>query len=496
MRNQEYNIYDNEILDPSTDSIFYILLKRTLFLSLAFIIFEIGGNIKPIQDIFPNLTLDFLVPIKISTFCLSLACIFYLIGLPLQESRKLFNPYTAIKNTMYPIRRILFFMALYLAFDLMSLSYTNYPNLAFPKYFTSIFMGIILILSAVYINARDCENKTNVFLLIFAISSIVLALTAFGYHFIMGETYFTRRLSLNNNYNKFAFSIMFGFYSALYYLFRAKKNSRFRNLAIIFVSVICISAIYLSGSRRCHFMLKLTLPIIYGCGLIEIIMDYKDDLKNNFLNIMEYIISIALIFLMTIGIIWLYNTSTTNFAENISKDNPDIANMLASRDVDTILKDEHAMDKRDTLWKIARDSFESFDTQQEKIIGRGSSYHFEIYDFEENKNLIEDMYGRTLGTLDTHPHNFLFVYLLNGGYAKVCITLLTLFSALVFIFKLIKKSTVDTIFLLIFSIILLGDMFLEVRNGLLDYKFLWLMLILFMSVSHEFRDPEKRKIIR
>lgn len=496
MNSQNYNFYNNEFHENNCDSVFYILLKSTLFLTLAFIILEIGADIKTIQEILPSLNLDFLVPIKISTFCLTLSCIIYLIGLPLRENRKIFNPYRALKSTMPPIKNIIFFILLYLAFDLMSLSYTNYPNLALPKYFTSISMAILLILSSVYINTKDGDNKTNVFLIIFAISSLLLAVSAFLYFFIKGETYFTRRLSLINNYNKFAFSIIFGFYSALYYLFRSNTEYRKRNLAILIISVICISAIYLSGSRRCHFMLKLTLPVIYLYGFIDVLLFYKDDLKNNFTHLMEYIISISLIFLLTIGIIWMYNSKTTKYSEKLAKENPGIENLIASRDVNTILKDENSMDKRDTLWRIARESFQNFDTQQEKIIGRGASYHFEIYDFEENKNLIEDMYQRKLGTLDTHPHNFLFVDLLDGGYAKVCITLLMLLSALIFIFKLLKISTVDTIFLLIFSIILLGDMFLEVRNGILDYKFLWLMLLLFISISHEFNIFNKRKVIK
>src|SRR5699024_11917926 len=117
--------------------------------------------------------------------------------------------------------------------------------------------------------------------------------------------------------------------------------------------------------------------------------DWSSDVCSS--DLMEYIISISLIFLLTIGIIWMYNSKTTKYSEKLAKENPGIENLIASRDINTILKDENAMDKRDTLWRIARESFENFDTQQEKIIGRGASYHFEIYDFEENKNIIEDM---------------------------------------------------------------------------------------------------------
>src|SRR5699024_12669379 len=128
-------------------------------------------------------------------------------------------------------------------------------------------------------------------------------------------------LSLINNYNKFSFSIIFGFYSALYYLFRSNTEYRKRNLAILIISVICISAIYLSGSRGCHFMLKLTLPVIYLYGFIVVLLFYKDDLKNNFTHIMEYIISISLIFLLTIGIILMYNLITTNYSVKLDIEN-------------------------------------------------------------------------------------------------------------------------------------------------------------------------------
>lgn len=488
------NYYKNQILNPNTENIFYKIFKSCLFLSLGFTLLETGVFLKPIQDILPSLSGETILPVGLSIIFLTMAFIIYLIGYFFKDTHNLFDPFMSIKTTFYPIKYILISIAVYLLFDLLSLTYTNYPNLAMTKYFTSITMFITLIMLSSYIVARDKDNKTNVILMIFSIVGITLAVFTIGYWIINGTTFYTRRLSMAVNYNKSAFVVLFGYYSFLYYIFRNKFED-INYLLISIVSLVSLSVIYLSGSRRCFYLLIITMPIIIFICFYQIYNKNKANLANNYMKFVYAGATILATFLLLIGFIGLYTSKTDNEAETLALENPDIADMIASRDITTILNDDKSMDKRSTLWNIAKNDFNNMKEPQKKLIGSGASYHFEVYDLEENKNIIEDAYGRKLGNLDTHPHNFLLVELLDGGYIKVVITMMILLTSLSFIIKIWKISSIDGAFLLIMAFALLSDMFMEVRNGILDYKFLWLMIMLFLSVHYEYIRKKNRKII-
>ena len=104
---------------------------------------------------------------------------------------------------------------------------------------------------------------------------------------------------------------------------------------------------------------------------------------------------------------------------------------------------------------------------------------------------MEKVYWKVIPDNLLDPHNFILVDLLNGGLIKTAFALLALLSALVYIIKLNKKSTLDAFFLFIICVTLFGDLMIGAKEGMLDNKFLWAIFMLLIAVFNEFKDKKE-----
>ena len=163
----------------------YQLYKRLFFLTVFFVIAEIGANMNIVS---------FITPYKIF---LGLLVLLYFIHL-ITDFKNVFN-YTAtsVVNSLKPIKFIAIFIILYIAFDLISLFYTTNIRLGVTKYVTIISMSVIIFFTTLYVSdtkSDDKKDKANSLLVIFGFSSLTLSLYTIGYLLIFKTTYFSRRL--------------------------------------------------------------------------------------------------------------------------------------------------------------------------------------------------------------------------------------------------------------------------------------------------------------
>ncbi|NMB09282.1 MAG: hypothetical protein GX982_01150 [Tissierellia bacterium] len=514
----------------------YQLYKRLFFLTVFFVIAEIGANMNIVS---------FITPYKIF---LGLLVLLYFIHL-ITDFKNVFN-YTAtsVVNSLKPIKFIAIFIILYIAFDLISLFYTTNIRLGVTKYVTIISMSVIIFFTTLYVSdtkSDDKKDKANSLLVIFGFSSLALSLYTIGYLLIFKTTYFSRRLSLLEDYNKYSFVLLFGFLSMLYYLFRSLDDSKKRNIYMALMSIISIPVIHLSGSRRSSKMMNVLVLIIFIFGFYSLIEKYSDkdirkklkyylpidfiliilitiakkfkptvnpwfiylvvfiifliktimilkkfDFKDLKKRCKNYIITWAIIAISSVFIISSFNFITTIKAGLLVKNNKEVSQHIDSRSVEAILDDEKALDKRTVIWKIALDEFKK-QPMKNKLIGSGASYHFDIYNKPENKAIMEKVYWKVIPDNLLDPHNFILVDLLNGGLIKTAFALLALLSALVYIIKLNKKSTLDAFFLFIICVTLFGDLMIGAKEGMLDNKFLWAIFMLLIAVFNEFKDKKE-----
>lgn len=523
---------DNLLNDKSI----YGLYKRLFFLTVFFVIAEIGANMSIVS---------FITPYKIF---LGLLCLLYLIQLLFNFKSVFKYSVNSVIDSLKPIKFVVFFILLYIAFDIISFTYTINIKLAVIKYVTIISMSVIVFFTCLYVSDNKFDkpkDKTNSLLVIFGLVSLALSVFTIGYLLINNTTYFSRRLSLLEDYNKYSFVILFGFLSMLYYLFRSYDDGKKRNILIALMSIISIPIIHLSGSRRTTKMMNVVIYIIFIFGFYSLIEKYSDKDINkklkfylpidfiliglvNFPNKLgpipswavylfvlivfsiktimilnkfsfkdlksrckKYLFTWAIIGLGSMLIINTFNFITTFKAGILMENNKEISEHIESRSVETILHDEKALDKRTVIWSIAINDLKE-QPLKNKLIGNGASYHFDVYNKPENKAIMEKVYWKVIPDNLLDPHNFVLVDLLNGGLVKAGLSILALISALVYIIKLNKKSTVDAFFLLIISIVLFGDLMIGAKEGIMDNKFLWAILMIMIAVFNEFKFIKNR----
>lgn len=516
----------------------YQLYKRLFFLTVFFVIAEIGANMNIVS---------FITPYKIF---LGLLIVLYLVGLIIDFKGVFSYTTNSLIESLRPIKFVVIFIILYIAFDLISLFYTTNVRLAITKYVTIISMSVIIFFTTLYVSDTKVDkkkDKASSLLLIFGLTSLALSIYTIGYLLIFKTTYFSRRLSLIEDYNKYSFVLLFGFLAMLYYLFRVFDDSKKRNVYTALMSILSIPVIHLSGSRRATKMMNVVIFIVFIFGFYSLVERYSDkdirkklkfylpidfiliglitvakkfkptvnpwviylvvlaifliktfmilkkfdfnDLKKRCKN---YIITWAIIAFGSMFIISSFNFVTTVKADLLMNNNKEISQHIDSRSVEAILDDEKALDKRTVIWKIAIDEIKN-QPMKNKLIGGGASNHFDIYNKPENKAIMEKVYWKVIPDNLLDPHNFILVDLLNGGLVKTAFALLSLLSALVYIIKLNKKSTLDAFFLFIICVTLFGDLMIGAKEGMLDNKFLWAIFMLMIAVFNEFKDIDKIK---
>lgn len=468
---------------------YFHLFASLILLTIMFVLTETGINLN---------IYGFLTPYKIT---LLLAAIMFL-GVFLKKP-KLTLDYTfrSIKSQLKEVKILVILIASYIVFDLISFFHTTNKSVALVKYVTIISMLAIVFLYILYLNNSKETDNMNTLLVFLSVPSVTVIVYTWVYLFINKTTYYSRRLSLIQDYNKFSILLLFSFIALVFLIFRTVENLNKRNLFFAISLIICTSTIHLTASRRTARMMNILLILFYLYSIYDIYQKTStkkntSNKKNDFAKaITKFLVSIFIASLLSSFIVFTYNYLTSERVEKATQ-SEDGVGFDINRGSEEVLQDEEALNKRTTIWKMALNSYLEYPVIN-KIIGGGSSAHLDVYNEPENmKILSSEVYWKDLPDNTVDPHNFLLVDLLNGGIVLVLITLSCMVTILVLLFKLFKKSIIDTFFILIFSITILGDIAISSRNGIFDNKFIWLILILLITAFNTARnkkDDEENK---
>lgn len=446
--------------------LFNSIYEQLLLLTLFFVITEIAMSMHIVA---------FLTPYKITLGLLALLIFARMLkeGIPFIKSF-----FKTILTCLNKIRLVAIPVGLYLIFDLVSLKYTAYPRFALIKYITIVSMIAIFCCTSYYMvevyPKLSRSLKVNRILFTLGMTAIATVVYSFSYQIIYGHTFFTRRLSMVEDYNQFSTVILIGLFCFLLYLHRELYFTKKWYIWRVVSVSICTCAITFSASRRSFLLMIACLVVVAIYEMFNVILK-----KRDFKKFMSLILSYALIGIIFFSVTTIYNTVTTKRTEKWTKGNEDIINIIGMRSVDEIITDEKALEKREVIWRVAIDDLKSFSTT-EKLIGKGASYMSDVYDKPEIKDKFERLYWKEFSRHYMSPHNFILVDLLNGGIVKTGLMITSLISALILLFKGIKKQFTEMLYTTLIALIAIGNLFVSSDHGYLNDKFLWTALILVM----------------
>lgn len=451
--------------------------ERLLFLSLFFVLTEMAMH----MPLFSLIT-----PYKIAMLLLLglTALRVFLEGTPFLR-RFVHTVMTGLSR----LRRVLVPIALYLAFDIVSLLWTNARGYAVTKYVTILSMLFLLVMTVYYVYGvlpkTDAKTKLNRLLFVIAMTAVATCVYSWGYHLFHGQTWYTRRLSMLEDYNQFSIVIIFGYFMGLLWLKRRFAHSPWLYPMMAALSALCIPVVILSGSRRSYMLMQI-------CLLIPILPEIVSLLRQkNRGAILRFAASVGAAVVLTFAISSAYNHVTTRAYEKMVEENEDIISIIGQKAVEEILSDETALSKREVIWRMALATYKEFPLWK-KALGGGGSEAADLYDRPVNAPIIEKMYWRELPPRMLDPHNFLLVELVNGGIVKLGLVLWLLLQTLVMLIRSFHRAPIFVIALFAVSIVALGNIFVSSKFGILNDKFVWTILILLLflptpagSVSRE-----------
>ena len=465
---------------------YYYLFSSLIFLTIMFVITEVGVNLN---------LYSFLTPYKIT---LLIGALLFLIVFIKNPKNTFSYSVDSLKNQLRECKFLIFFIILYLIVDLVNVLRANNKSIAITKYVTIVSMMAIVFLYLLYLNKSTKEDKVNVLLMFIGAPSIVVAVYTWIYMIIFKTTYYARRLSLIQDYNKYSVVLLFSFIALIYLIFRTVKSLGKRNILLFLTTTFCSSSIHLTASRRSSKMMNVILIVLVLYTLLDTYLKVSSNNKNKSLKkvslpleTLKVIFFVIITYIATIFIITSYNYLTTERITEATQSATGLG-IAVNKGAEEVLSDDKSLDKRGKIWEIAVNSYKNYPTVN-KIIGKGGSAQVEIFNEPENKKIMDKEYWKDLPENTLDPHNFLFVDLLNGGILQAGITILCMLSILFLLFKLVKKSLVDAFFIFLLSIMTLGDIAISSRFGMFDNKFIWMILIILITVFNSIRNKDKNQ---
>ena len=194
-----------------------------------------------------------------SSFYLMELSLVLLAGSFLLEERKLFvqlpRTITALEQELKRLCWVWIFLGLYLGWEIVTLSYSIYPEGVFDKYKVVFLMVCFTILILWYrqkgTNSEflmDSRRKTLLF--VFAVSAMTAAvLSVINISFpVLYPVLYGRRLSLRLDYNLFSQVVLFGLIAGETLIGARQENILCKKR--LFLWLVCAPAVVLSSSRR------------------------------------------------------------------------------------------------------------------------------------------------------------------------------------------------------------------------------------------------------
>lgn len=384
----------------------------------------------------------------------------------------------------------------YIIFDLASLAWTNNDAYIVNKYRIMVPLIVLLIYGIYHFYDRKLSVEEKLargqrLVLSLGICALVLALIVHLHLMVYGRTYFILRTSLQFNYNRFAQSLMLGYFAGIYLISRIENKNKY----IIFVlySVLILPLLYTSGSRRFIIMYIPAFLFISIPFIIEGIQKFREDK----LAIVLAIFSIGLVLLINnfaIGLFMdrsldLYNEIRSDL-ENNGEDYPSAMERPYPGIVHPFRKEQpltrvqgsigsgEAANQRAAIYDIVTNRLDNF-TRQEWIRGAGGSEQYDVFQSDYAKRVMEEEGIDSIA----HPHSFIFIDLLNGGIIKLAITLIMVLASVVMCLKFGLRNYRELFFLGAYGIVYIANELINSSWGLQENRLTWVFFLLIMGLA-------------
>lgn len=443
---------------------FDVVFEIILLLAISFSIFQL---ICPVSR--------FVVGFRIDYFCLGILAI-----LIIYKTSK-----TGIRKTIFLLKdffqgnkKLAIACGVYFVWDGITILYAQDLVALLDKYLvwakiSALCFCLIFYFVLVCID-KSIRVKIDLIFLDLGMTSILISIIAYMGYYGKFFTEYDKIMTTIPDYNSFATGILFGYISIIYEIVFCKCLKFTVKLFLISLSsIICIPAIYLSGSRR-----GIILLFVFICWLgfyIFYKLVIKVESKNLIKNILLYVIMVLIISSICIAHIEFFKGYSTEIAKgnsaNIDERIESISNGLGIRLV---------------IWET---TFEWYDELPfiNKLIGGGASYHMDIFnniDDPKNKELVEYYQIDTGTTRWMRPHNFLLEDLMAGGAVKVVIVLSILLFVLIEVVKgLISGNKSYNLLMLSLYLVLLANLMMGSQFGIFGNRYTWIFLIIDFAIK-------------
>ncbi len=363
-------------------------------------------------------------------------------------------------------------ISVYILSDIIGFILTGNYQIFYEKY-RVVMANITLALAVVLILVEN--KKFSLIKRTFVIGAVITSiLTLINYILInVIPVHYLLRLTLRQDYNVFAITILLGFVFGLFIPFEDSDSKKLSFITPFVISIITIPVMMLSGSRRVYIMI---IPIMVIWLVVLIYSQTKKGSKILFR--LSGVFCCTAITISTASLIitglsayidYLYYTPNSDHSIEVV-----LSSETSLEERYSTTKTADAMDKRYGIWQIAVDEYSSY-TNIEKIIGKGSGESIEIYN--EPIDTLTTLYGNEedyVGKLS--PHNFILSDLLDGGIVRVVLALwLTLLIAIKVISYILQDFYRGLPYAIIIGALFIG-LLISYRYGILYDKTLMIIL--------------------
>lgn len=431
----------------------------------------------------------------------------YVTGLPLFVK----HPLDQVKHGVLSLADalIVFFplipLVLYLIFDLYSIKWTENPFHILDKYEVMVPFLLLLVYAIFYffdqrISEEERRDRVHQALFAMAFAALVLALVTHFYLHIYGRTYFILRTSLQLNYNRFAQSLMLGYFCGTYLISKIENKSKY--LVYVLYSLVLVPLFYTSGSRKSMVMaipafIWVSLPLI-----IEGLRAFKTRKSLIFLSL----ISISLVLASNQLVIRTFENRSMVVYQQMVEITPDYGDDYPSamtqrgpgilqpfwkerplRAVEETIESGEASGQRKVIMEIVTHRLDHF-TRNEWIRGAGGSEAFLVFTSDYAKDLLKANEIEAIA----HPHSFVFVDLLNGGLIKLGLTTLMILGAAILCLRFLPHHFQAFFAISAYGLVYLANEILNSGWGLQENGLTWVFLILLMGLKALDRQSKEK----
>lgn len=374
---------------------------------------------------------------------------------------------SGVKGLFYTPSAVVFiiFTIIYISIDAVGLLYSPTLKYALTKYSVIVPMAMLSVLTWCCLTLK--ADAEAVYCAVTA-SGIGVSAAAAAIYFLSPERIYLRRISLIADYNQFAQTVFISFIIGIFLLWRSAFSYPCKLIASFIFTVINVTVLMLSGSRRTYLML-IPIGIITVCAIALYISKSCAPVGKTasvicFLSVCASAVLFSLF--LCKGFIWFSDSRLNGGGANAEASVADVAESIGG-----LLEN-----KRVVIWKTALAEALNYE-KSDILLGKGSGYESYFYDVTAD-NSVNRLYPPEIIKPNwMHPHNQFLSDFLSGGLLRLtaCITAWCTLGAICVLVT--ARRFMRGLPLLISAGIVFFNSLISGRYGFIYDKFFWLIAV-------------------